>query len=190
MFFYLVIRYVDDFLAVRALGILGILAASPVLDAAFLQPPESRKLVVLLAYVWIVLGMVWVGVPHVLRDQIGWLNRSATRWQAAAGGGDRVWGGRAVVRGGVVTENAPPGLPDSAIRLSMKAVFIVLDTLRRDYLECYGNDWVRDAQHSPGSRSAASFSTIIGFGSLPCMPARRGVHDRPLQFRLPWLGTD
>ncbi len=84
VFFYLVIRYVDDFLAVRALGILGLLAAAPVLDAAFLQPPVSRLLVVILAYAWVVLGMIWVGQPHLLRDLIGWLNRSAARWQAAA----------------------------------------------------------------------------------------------------------
>lgn len=84
VFFYLVIRYVDDFLAVRALGILGLLAAAPVLDAAFLQAPMSRLLVVVLAYVWVVMGMLWVGQPHLLRDQIGWLNRSTARWQAAA----------------------------------------------------------------------------------------------------------
>ena len=84
VFFYLVIRYVDDFLSVRALGILGLLAAAPVLDAAFLRPPVSRLLVVVLAYAWVVMGMIWVSMPHVLRDQIGWLNRSAARWQAAA----------------------------------------------------------------------------------------------------------
>ena len=84
VFFYLVIRYVDDFLAVRALGILGLLAAGPVLDAAFLRPPMSRLLVVALVYAWILLGFVWVSMPHVLRDQIDWLNRSTARWQAAA----------------------------------------------------------------------------------------------------------
>ena len=84
VFFFLVIKYVDDFLSVRALGILGLLAAAPVLDAAFLRPPVSRLLVVALAYAWVVLGILWVSMPHVLRDQIGWLNRSAVRWQAAA----------------------------------------------------------------------------------------------------------
>ena len=84
VFFYLVIRYVDDFLAVRALGILGMLAAAPVLDAAFLRAPMSRLLVVVLAYAWVVMGMFWVGQPHLLRDQIGWVSRSAARWRAAA----------------------------------------------------------------------------------------------------------
>ena len=85
--FYLVIRYVDEFLSARALGILGLLAAAPVLHAAFLQPPESRLLVVALAYVWVIVGMLWVGQPHLLRDQIGWLGRTVARWRLAAGAG-------------------------------------------------------------------------------------------------------
>ncbi len=85
--YYLVIRYVDEFLSARALGILGLLAAAPLLDAAFLRPPESRLLVVVLAYAWIILGMFWVGQPHLLRDQVGWLLRSAARWRLAVGAG-------------------------------------------------------------------------------------------------------
>ena len=85
--FYLVIRFVDEFLSARALGILGLLAAAPLLDAAFLQPPVSRLLVVVLAYAWIIMGMFWVGQPHLLRDQIGWLLRSGARWRLAAGAG-------------------------------------------------------------------------------------------------------
>ncbi len=84
VFFFLVIQYVDEFLAVRALGILGLLAAAPVLNAAFLRPPASRLLVVILAYAWVVLGMLYVSMPHTLRDHIGWLNRSASSWKAAA----------------------------------------------------------------------------------------------------------
>ncbi len=87
VFFYLTLRYVDEFLAVRALGILLLLAASPLLDAAFLQPPVSRLLVVLLAYWWIIAGMIWISQPHLLRDQIGWMSRNAARWTLAAGGG-------------------------------------------------------------------------------------------------------
>ena len=56
--FFLTVRFVDEFLAVRALGILGLLAAAPILDAAFLQPPISRLLVVVLAYVYVVFGML------------------------------------------------------------------------------------------------------------------------------------
>ena len=52
--FVLVLRFVDEFLAVRALGILCLLAAEPLLDAAFLRPETSRLLVTVLAYVLIV----------------------------------------------------------------------------------------------------------------------------------------
>lgn len=87
VFAFLVIHFVDEFLAVRALGILGLLAAAPLLDSAFLQPQTSRLLVVVLAYVWAIAGMFWIGNPHLLRDQIQWVSRSTGRWQAAALGG-------------------------------------------------------------------------------------------------------
>ena len=41
----LVLRFVDEFLAVRALGILCLLAAEPLLDAAFLHHETSRLLI-------------------------------------------------------------------------------------------------------------------------------------------------
>ncbi len=87
VFAYLTWQFVDEFLAVRALGILLLLAAAPLLDAAFLQPQMSRLLVVVLAYVWVVFGMLWVGQPYLLRDQIGWVSRSASRWKLAVGSG-------------------------------------------------------------------------------------------------------
>mgnify|MGYP003694549017 CR=1 FL=1 len=46
----LVLRFVDEFLAVRALGILCLLAAEPLLDAAFLRYETSRLLVTVFAY--------------------------------------------------------------------------------------------------------------------------------------------
>jgi len=79
--------FVDEFLAVRMLGVLALLAAEPLLSAAFLQESGLRIFVVLLAYVWILLGLFWVGMPYVLRDQISWVTRNATRWKLAAGAG-------------------------------------------------------------------------------------------------------
>ena len=78
----LTLKYVDELLAVRALGILALLAAEPILEAAFLQEPMSRLLLVVLAYVWVVAGMFWVGSPYLMRDWISWLLRSETRWKA------------------------------------------------------------------------------------------------------------
>jgi len=77
----LALRFVDEFLAVRALGILCLLAAEPLLDAAFLRYETSRLLITGFAYVLIVAGMFWVAIPYVLRDQINWSAKSVFRWR-------------------------------------------------------------------------------------------------------------
>jgi hypothetical protein len=83
----LTIYFVDEFLAVRALGIFALLAAEPIISAAFLRPEVTRLLVVVLAYVWLTLGLFWVGMPYLLRDQITWITKSAARFKTAAAGG-------------------------------------------------------------------------------------------------------
>src|SRR5499427_1021513 len=77
----LTLFFVDEFLAVRALGILCLLAAEPLLDAAFLRYEPSRLLVTVFAYLLIIAGLFWVAIPYVLRDQINWSARSAFRWR-------------------------------------------------------------------------------------------------------------
>lgn len=79
----LVILYVPEFLAVRALGSLMLLAASPVLHSAFLQPQTSRLLLPVLAYAWIIVGMFFVGMPYLMRDWINWVTAHQSRWKAA-----------------------------------------------------------------------------------------------------------
>ena len=81
----LALSFVDEFLAVRALGILCLLAAEPLLDAAFLRYETSRLLVTVFAYLLIIAGLFWVAIPYVLRDQIDWLARSAFRWRCLHG---------------------------------------------------------------------------------------------------------
>jgi hypothetical protein len=81
------IYLVHEFLAARALGILMLLAAMPVLDAAFMKAPVSRLLVVVLAYLWVVLGLFWTSSPHLLRDHIQFVLRAPLRWTLG------VWGG-------------------------------------------------------------------------------------------------
>ena len=81
--------YVPEFLAVRALGMLALLAAEPLLGAAFLRPELSRLLIVCLAYGWIIAGLFWVGIPWVLRDQVAWLLAAPARFKAA------IWAGLA-----------------------------------------------------------------------------------------------
>ncbi len=82
--YFLTLIYVDEFLSVRALGILMLLAAEPLLEAAFLKPEASRLLLTLVAYAWATLGLFWVGMPYLLRDQIGWVSKTDGRWRVAA----------------------------------------------------------------------------------------------------------
>lgn len=83
--FILVLKFVDEFLAVRALGILCLLAAEPLLDAAFLRPEVSRLLVTVLAYLMILAGLFWVTMPYLLRDQIQWSTKTTGRWRLVSG---------------------------------------------------------------------------------------------------------
>ena len=68
----LVIRFVEEFLAVRALGILCLLAAEPLLEAAFFRHETSRLFLTVLAYLLIIAGLFWVTMPYLMRDQINW----------------------------------------------------------------------------------------------------------------------
>jgi len=77
----LTLFFVDEFLAVRALGILCLLVAEPLLDAAFLRYETSRLLVTVFAYILIIAGLFWVAIPYVLRDQVNWSARSVFRWR-------------------------------------------------------------------------------------------------------------
>ena len=83
--FFLVLRFVDEFLAVRALGILFLLGAEPLLDAAFFRTETSRLLVTVFAYLLIVVGLFWVTMPYLLRDQINWSARTPGRWRLTHG---------------------------------------------------------------------------------------------------------
>jgi arylsulfatase A-like enzyme len=54
----------------------------------------------------------------------------------------------------------------------VKVLFVILDTLRPDYLEPYGSSWVK----TPNIARLAERSVVCDnhwVGSLPCMPARR-----------------
>ncbi|MCF7787243.1 MAG: hypothetical protein K9N47_14035 [Prosthecobacter sp.] len=82
-----VLIYVKEFLAVRALGSLMLLVAGPVLTAAFLQPQTSRLLLPILAYVWIIVGMFFIGMPFLMRDWVNTLIAKPQRWNLAIYGG-------------------------------------------------------------------------------------------------------
>lgn len=73
----------NDYLGARSIGMFLLLAACPVLDAAFLKMPQSRLLLSVLAYVWILAGLFWVGMPYTMRNQIAWLQANPSRYRVA-----------------------------------------------------------------------------------------------------------
>ena len=73
---------VRDFLAVRALGLIGLLAAAPILQAAFLEDPVTRLLLPIYAYAMLTISMFLVGKPYLFRDALDWAKASDGRWQA------------------------------------------------------------------------------------------------------------
>lgn len=66
-------RWVRDFLAVRAAAALALLAAGKFLDAAFLEDPPSRLVMVTGVYVMIVAALYFGTVPYRARDFLEWL---------------------------------------------------------------------------------------------------------------------
>jgi hypothetical protein len=79
----LTLRFVREFLAVRALGMLLLLLAEPLLEAAWMRPEAGRLLLVGLVYVWIVSGLFCIGMPYLLRDAVTWVTGARWRWTAS-----------------------------------------------------------------------------------------------------------
>ena len=75
----LVVIFVPGFLAARGLGCLLLLAATVVLDAAFLVLTPWRYVMTLLAYYWVIAGMVLVYSPHLWRDAIMYVTATPQR---------------------------------------------------------------------------------------------------------------
>ncbi len=64
--------YLKEFLSVRAGGVLAIFVAKIMLDAAFLRDEPSRLVITVLAYAFIIKGMVLVASPYLARDGLVW----------------------------------------------------------------------------------------------------------------------
>lgn len=79
---YGMIVHVKEFLTVRGLGLLGLMVAAPLLYAAYLEPPVSRLLVPIFAYVLIFKALFWVGMPYTMRDAINWALKTDGRYRA------------------------------------------------------------------------------------------------------------
>lgn len=75
---------IQDFLAVRALGLCGLMAAAPLLEAAFLKDPVSRLLIPIYAYGLLTASMFFVGMPYLFRDAVSWVAAEPKRWFLAS----------------------------------------------------------------------------------------------------------
>jgi len=77
----LMIIFVPGFLAARAIGCLLLLGAAVVLDSVFLALTPWRYVLTLLAYVWVIGGMVLVYSPHLWRDAINYVTQTPSRFR-------------------------------------------------------------------------------------------------------------
>lgn len=73
---------VPEFLFVRGLGVVCLMAAAPILESAFLKEPSSRVVLSFLAYVLLTKGLFWVSLPYLFRDAVTWATALPTRWNA------------------------------------------------------------------------------------------------------------
>jgi len=83
--------FVKDYLAVRGLSVLMLMAAWWMCEHA--RPHDSlwRNAITGWAYVWVFLGMWWSMAPWRLREAIDWLTRAPGWFRLTAAGGV-VWG--------------------------------------------------------------------------------------------------
>jgi hypothetical protein len=77
----LTVIFVPAFLAPRGLGCLLLLGAAVILDAAFLVQTPWRFVMTLLAYWWVIAGMVLVYSPHLWRDAIRYVTATPQRFR-------------------------------------------------------------------------------------------------------------
>ncbi len=78
---YLVITECKEFLAVRGLGLCLLMAAAPILAAAWQEPHTFKFLMPLYAYAMIVKGLFMVGMPYLTRDLINWATVNSGRFK-------------------------------------------------------------------------------------------------------------
>ena len=80
----LLVIFVPGFLAARGLGCLLLLGAAVILDAAFLVTTPWRYVMTILAYYWVIGGMVLVYSPHLWRDGITYMTKTPERLRWAS----------------------------------------------------------------------------------------------------------
>ena len=77
--FLLLVIFMDELLAPRALGGLLLLIANPVLAAARWHESDWRLVITVIAYAWVILGMVLVLTPYQFRRLVDFATRTPLR---------------------------------------------------------------------------------------------------------------
>lgn len=78
---------VRELLFPRALGLFLLLLACPLLEAAFLQDPESRLLIPVWCYIVITLSLFWVAKPYLFRRMAAYVATRPRLYAALAWAG-------------------------------------------------------------------------------------------------------
>lgn len=63
----------------------------------------------------------------------------------------------------------------------MRAIMIMFDTVSREFLENYNNNWVKTPNFKRLEKHCYRFDNFYG-GSMPCIPARRELHTGKYNF--------
>lgn len=63
----------------------------------------------------------------------------------------------------------------------MRTIMVMYDTLCRNFLSPYGNTWVQTPNFQRLAEKSVTFDTNY-VCSLPCMPARRDLHNGRVNF--------
>lgn len=71
--------FVPDFLAVRGLAALSLLISGVLLDAAYMQEPQTRLFLVSFVYLVIILSLYLGASPYRMRDFFDWLYKKELR---------------------------------------------------------------------------------------------------------------
>lgn len=79
--------YAREFLFVRGLGVILLMAVGPLLQASIFSEQPFKFVVPLIAYAMLTKGLFFVGMPYLFRDLAKWATATNARWNALVLGG-------------------------------------------------------------------------------------------------------
>ena len=80
LFFVGMCLYVKEFLFVRGLGLVALMAAGPILQGGMFKDESTRFLIPVFAYLILTIGIYCVGMPYLFRDAVKWVTAKHQRY--------------------------------------------------------------------------------------------------------------